>query len=458
MSYDGNSLDSFRPSHKVAGTVVPVLTPMEKQLPVREIRIPYTPRPQFLPYHKRKQRFALTVAHRRCGKTVAEVNEGGKKIAQCGREFPPPQVAFVSPTFGQSKRNAWPYAKHYFAAVPGLKVREGDLTLEFPGGGKYIFAGSDNYDSLRGLYLDHVSLDEFGSQDPRVWGEVVRPALSDYAGSATFIGSAHGRNHFYDLLQQHKADPDWLITILKASETGILTPEELRDARMTMTEEQYRQEYECDFDAAVTGTFYGREIDLAYQQNRISRVLHDRHVDTYAGWDLGKGSNMALWVFQRVGVEWHFIDYYEGAKPEHGLEEAASWVKSRPYRIDEHFLPHDAAATELMTRSTTRVQFLEGRGLRCTVLRRTGLEDGIASVRVNFNQFFIDSSACAHGLDSLRMYRAEWDDKKKIFSDRPVHDWASHAADALRTCVMAQPEPAYRKDWSQPISRNIPVV
>src|SRR5687767_9211368 len=115
------------------------LMPMDEQLPIERIVIPYTPRDIFRPYHNRKQRFAITVAHRRAGKTVAEVNEGAKKLLNIklpkGR-VAPPQVAFISPTFGQSKRNAWPYAKHFYADVPGIKIMEGDLTLVMPNGGK----------------------------------------------------------------------------------------------------------------------------------------------------------------------------------------------------------------------------------------------------------------------------------------------------------------------------------
>lgn len=463
MSFDGLKRKDIESTTKW-GTAR--LEPVEQQLnpsmPVVQITIPYVPRPAFRAYHNRKHRFALTVAHRRAGKTVAEVNEGIKRVMTVN--MPPgrvaaPQVAFISPTFGQSKRNAWPYAKHYTQNMPGIKVMEGDLTLVMPNGGRYIFAGSDNHDSLRGLHLDHVSLDEFGSHDPRVWGEVIRPALSDYGGSATFIGSAHGRNHFYNLLKQHEADPDWLITILRASETGILKPEELKAARETMTEEEYRQEYECDFDAAVKGTFYGKEISLAYEEKRIGRVLQDRNADTYAGWDLGKGAGMSLWVYQRTpGGEWHWIDYYEGASPDHGLEEAVSWVKTRSYKIDEHFLPHDANTTELQAGVTTRKEFLENRGLICTVNKKLPVADGISTVKVNFNRFFFDEERTRRGLECLKMYRMQEDVKKETFSLVPVHDWTSHAADAIRTAVMAMPENGRNAAWNMPIRRNLKVI
>ena len=114
------------------------------------IEIEYKPRQEFSSYHNRKQRFAITVAHRRAGKTVAEVNEGGKRALLVQRKFPPPQVAFISPTYKQSKRNAWPYAKHYYHKIPGVKFSESELTVTFPNQARYFFAGSDNPDALRG--------------------------------------------------------------------------------------------------------------------------------------------------------------------------------------------------------------------------------------------------------------------------------------------------------------------
>jgi hypothetical protein len=379
------------------------------------------------------QRFAINVAHRRAGKTVAEVNDGGRKILTNKRLFPPPQAAFISPTFSQGKRNAWPYAKHYFRTIPGMRILEGDLTLVFPNGGRYIFAGSDNFDSLRGMYLDHASLDEYGSQDPRVWGEVVRPALSDYAGTATFIGSAKGRNHFYSLLQAHRDDPDWYISILKASETGILSKAELEAAAATMTPEQYQQEYECSFDAAVTGTFYGKDIELAEKEGRITSVPHDRAADVYAAWDLGIGNSMAVWIFQIVGKEYHFINYINETGKD--LPWFMDWVKELPYKVNLNILPHDAKARELQT-GKTRQQFFETHNMPYVTLERDLIADGIHACRLVFNRCWFDRFKCAGGIDALRMYRTQFDAKHNVFSEKPLHDWSSDGSDAFRTAIM----------------------
>jgi hypothetical protein len=430
------------------------LTPALKSIGEVRIKIPYAPRAVFKPFHSRKQRFANIVAHRRCGKTVATINDDIRKILTNTRTFPVPQILFVSPTFGQSKRNVWTYAKHFTAGIPGIKAGEAELTLTFPNGGKYIFAGSDNYDSLRGMYLDHCTLDEYGTMNPMVWSEVVRPALSDYKGTATFIGSAAGRNHFYDLRKQHKDDPDWYMADFKASETGILEPDELLLAKSTMLPEAYQQEYENSFDAAVRGSYYGADIEQAERENRIRPVWHDKFADVYAGWDLGIGDSTGVWVFQIVGSEFHFLHYYENSGK--GLDHYVDYLKLLPYKIVEHILPHDAEARELQT-GKSRYEFLTERKFNCTVLPPHNPEDGINEVRMHFNKFYFDKEHTDHGVDCLRMYAKQWDEKKKVFSLKPMHNWASHCADALRYAIMGA-RSKMMSDWSKPIIRNLHLV
>jgi len=401
----------------------------------REIIIPYAPRKAFLPYHGRKERFAIIIAHRRAGKTVAEVNECIKKVLTVQRKFPPPQVAFVSPTLKQGRRNAWLYMKHYASVIPGARPKETEHIITFPNGGRLMLVGSDDPDALRGIYLDHVALDEYGDQSPRVWGEIIRPTLSDYGGSATFIGTPKGHNHFYRLLKQHENDPDWFVSILRASETGILPEAELELARKTMTKEQYLQEYECSFEAAVPGLIYAEEIHQAEKEGRITNVPYDPAARVFACWDLGIHDPTAIWIGQRVGQEFHWIDYYEAADVP--LTAAVRWIKELPYHVDHHILPHDAEARENTT-GKSRLQFLEAHGFDCVIVPKHNIWDGIHAVRVDFGKFWFDKERCELGLDALRMYRKEFDEKRGIFSNMPFHDWTSHAADALRYGVMGQ--------------------
>lgn len=407
-------------------------------------------REQFVPYLKRDQRWASVVAHRRAGKTVACIMDLVKKaIEHKGRE---PRFAYVAPTYTQAKDVAWSYLKEYTQAIPGMEKSESELSVTFPHNKARIrLYGAENYDRIRGLYLDGVVIDESGDIDPRAWPEVIRPALSDRKGWATFIGTPKGRNAFYTMYQQARSSPDWYSDELKASQTGIIDAAELEDARRTMTAEQYEQEYECSFQAAIVGAYYGREMAAAEKDGRIRSVPHERSADVFASWDLGISDSMSIWIGQIVGREWHWINYYENSG--HALDHYVDWIKALPFKVHQHYLPHDGEARELQT-GKSRKQFLEERAFSVDIVPRHEPMDGIDAARLRFNRMYFDAEKCARGIDCLRMYRADYDDKNQVLRQRPLHDWASHGADAFRCGVMGAeetvpPEPSKPRklDW-----------
>ena len=399
-------------------------------MPTLELEI--IPRDQFRGYLNRNERWASVVAHRRCGKTVACIMDLIKRaVEHTGRE---PRFAYIAPTYTQAKDVAWSYLKEYTAAIPGLQKSESELSVTFPHNGARIrLYGAENYDRIRGLYLDGCIIDETGDIDPRAWPEVIRPALSDRKGWATFIGTPKGRNAFFDIHELAKTADDWFSATLRASQTGIIAQSELDDARRTMTPEQYAQEYECSFDAAIRGAYWAKDVTEAETEGRIGRVPYDKNADVYASWDLGIGDSMAIWVFQIVGREWHWLAYYENSG--FGLDHYVDWIKGQTFPVHKHFLPHDAEARELQT-GKSRIQYLEGRGLKCQIVPRHEVDDGINAARISFNKFWFDAEKCKRGIDCLRMYRSEFDEKHKTLRSRPVHDWASHGADAFRYGVM----------------------
>lgn len=397
-----------------------------------EVALEIIPREVFRPYLIREQRWSCVVAHRRAGKTVACIMDLVKHaVEHTGRE---PRFAYVAPTYTQAKDVAWSYLKEYTAAIPGIEKSESELSVTFPHNKARIrLYGAENYDRIRGLYLDGVVIDESGDIDPRAWPEVIRPALSDRKGWATFIGTPKGRNAFHDVFVRAKSDPDWFSAELKASGTQLIDQAELDDARRSMTAEAYAQEYECSFEAAVIGAYYGKDIGLAEQDKRIGKVPLDRSADVFASWDLGIADHTAIWVGQIVGREWHWLEYYEDTGQP--LDHYVDWVKARGYTIHEHLLPHDGEARELQTGKSRR-EFLEARGLNVRIVPRHEVMDGIDAARVRFNRMWFDAGKCARGIDCLRMYRADYDDRLKVLRPRPMHDWASHGADAFRCGVM----------------------
>jgi hypothetical protein len=240
------------------------------------ITIDYRPRPQSTSYHERTQRWACTVAHRRFGKTVREINELIKAAATC--EKPAPRFAYIAPFHAQAKAIAWDYLKRYAYPLTA-KVMESELSVELVNGSRIRLYGADNPDALRGLYLDGVVLDEYGDMRPSVWGEIIRPLLTDRQGWASFIGTPKGKNHFHEMAARARTSEDWYYQELKASETGILPAGELKDAAREMTPEQYAQEFECAFDVPALGAIYATELGAAKQEGRIGPMTDRKRID-----------------------------------------------------------------------------------------------------------------------------------------------------------------------------------
>jgi phage terminase large subunit len=398
------------------------------------LELTYAPRPIFEPLHERAQRWAVIVAHRRAGKTVACVNELLKAALSNPRSDPPPRYAYVAPTNGQAKDVAWSYLKHYAGPIPDCEVREVELTIRTPTGGMLRLYGADSYDRLRGLYHDGVVIDEPADIDPRAWPEVIRPTLADYSGWAVFIGTPKGPGHFRNLVLEAERDPAWLAMRLPASRTGILAAEELADARRSMSAEQYLQEFECSFEAAVVGSYYGKPMAEADSAGRVTRVPYDPVAQVWTAWDLGIADATAIWFAQVIGREVHVIDYYEtsGADLGHYVRE----IVRRPYVYGGHIVPHDAQAKELGT-GKSRLEVLASLGLKgITVAPSHRVEDGINAVRMLLPRCWFDKERCERGIDALRLYRADYDAKGEVLRPRPVHDWTSHAADAFRYLAM----------------------
>lgn len=400
------------------------------------VTIPYTPREQFVSLHNRSRRWAISVCHRRAGKTVACINDLVRGAISCAK--PSPRFAYVAPFYSQAKDIAWNYLRRYTQPIPGAQPFEYELRVDLPNDGRVRLYGADNYDRLRGSYYDGIVLDEYGDMDPRAWAEVIRPALSDRHGWAIFIGTPKGRNHFYDLWQQARADPDWFTLRLKASESGLIDHAELADARKSMTEDQYNAEYECSFDAAILGSYYGRDLDVAERERRIGIVPYEGRTPVHTAWDLGVGDSTAIWFVQLVGKEIRFIDYLENHGK--GMGWYANELRRKPYSYGVHILPHDAEATMQAEKAQTRAGILRDLGFgNQRVLGPSAVEDGINVARVMFSRCWFDGIKCADGLKALRHYHREWDDRKKVFHPRPQHDWSSHGADAFRYAALGLP-------------------
>ena len=305
----------------------------------------YEPRDIFLPYHARRQRWAVIVAHRRCGKTVAAVNDIiGKAVntQKANAGINPPQYAYIAPFFSQAKRVAFDYLLR-FTSQPGLRTdyNVAELSVTLFNGAKIMLFGADNPDALRGIYLDGCVIDEPAMMRPRVFSEVIRPLLADRKGWATFIGTPAGKNEFWRLREEARSNPDkWFLAEFRASETHLLAQEELDDAARIMSEDEFQQEFQCSFEAALRGAYYGKI--LGAMGERITTVEHDASLPVHVSLDLGYTDSTALWYWQALGEELRYI-----RSEEHSGLAIADYVdilRSYPYHYGDVWLPHDARA------------------------------------------------------------------------------------------------------------------
>lgn len=316
------------------------------------------------------------------------------------------------------------------------KTREDEMFIEFANGSTWRLVGSDRYDSLVGAPPAGLVFSEYALANPSAW-DYLRPMLAENGGWAVFNSTVRGRNHFWKLGDFAKSDPAWFFQQVNADQSGVFTAEQLDAERRELValygedegEAKYRQEYFNDPDAALPGSYYGKLIATAERENRIGRVPWEPRIPVTTAWDLGVGDSTAIWFCQQVGAEVRLIDYYEASGV--GLEHYAKILASKPYVYAEDILPHDADVTELGS-GTTRTATLRDMGRpRLSVLPRTSVEDRINAARVTLPRCWFDAEKCARGLDALRQYQREWDDKLKDFKARPLHDWSSHAADAF---------------------------
>lgn len=396
--------------------------------------IPYTPRPlqREVGHLCRTRRFGVLVCHRRFGKTVLGVNVNQQTALMCEKERP--RVLYIGPTYTQAKATAFDYMRHYAAPIPGVTVNQSELRVDYPNGGQSRIYGADNPDSLRGLYGDRATLDEFGLHPAKTFSEVVGPLLVDRGGSALFLGTPNGKNQFYEMAQHAKAreaagDPNWFFREYKASETGLLDPDYLAQAKALMTADEYAQEFECSFEAAVRGAIYTKELEAARNEGRVGVVPFDPTIGVETYWDLGM--NMAIWFVQTLKTgELRILEYYESGGVS-SLPECVQVLKSKPYTYTRHVAPHDIEVKELAS-GRSRKETAASLGINFEVAPKVGIEDGINAAKMLFPRCYFHEERCRAGLDALMHYRRDYNQKLNEFKATPVHDWASHGADAFR--------------------------
>jgi hypothetical protein len=328
-----------------------------------------------------------------------------------------------------------------------LNKNSTEMRVYFTNGSIYQVVGTDDINSLVGTNPIGCIFSEYSLHDPAAWN-YIRPILRENDGWALFIYTARGRNHGYRLLNMAKKNPKWFCEVLVAGDDGtkkedgtpVISDAGIQEERDSgMPEELIQQEFYCSFDAPMVGAYYGHHMMQAEKQGRIARVPWEPKlpVDTY--WDLGMGDSTAIWFIQTVGIENRAINYYEASG-----EGLAHYVKILKGQVDgheekqdyvygRHFAPWDIEVRELGP-GKSRLQTAKEMGLRFRVVPQIqDIKDGIEAVRNILPRVWFDDVLCERGIEALRQYRKEWDEKRRDFKDHPLHDWTSHGADSFRT-------------------------
>lgn len=382
---------------------------------------------------------AIAVYHRRAGKDKTMFNVMVKKTLQRRGVY-----YYFFPEYAQGRRVIWDGIDgsgfKFLDHIPEPLIQSKnstDMKIVLTNGSVIQIMGTDKFDKVRGSNPVGCVFSEFAFQNPKAWN-IIRPILGENNGWAIFNSSTNGKNHFYDLYQMAIRNPNWFVqnynVLQTLDENGnrYISDEVIQEDRDSgMSEEMIQQEYFNSWTANSQGFYYLSIIEDLEKNGHIANIPHDTSAPVETWWDIGTGDYTCIWFTQTFGKEIHVIDYYTSNNK--GVDHYAKVLQSKNYVYREHHFPWDMSKTEFGTGRTIFETAEElFRGTRISLVDRISKEDGRNAVRMILPFCRFDKVKCKDGLDGLKNYRKEWDEKRQIFKDNDVHDWASDPADAFR--------------------------
>lgn len=325
------------------------------------------------------------------------------------------------------------------------RMQDDDMFIELKNGATFQLIGSDRYDSTVGSGPKGIGYSEWALSNPAAWA-YHQPMIRETKGFAAFITTPRGRNHAKTMFD-NATGTNWFRELLTVEQTRALRPEDIAEAQAEyvglygedMGQSLFRQEYLCDFNAAILGAFYAREMLALRNEGRIDPELEaiaDRPV--HRAWDIGVRDDTSIWWFQVVGGQVFILDCYtaNGVGVDHYAEIIDQRRADHGWKDGTDFVPHDAKVKEWGT-GRTRIETMQALGLNPQIVPMAGLLDGINAVRKTLPMCVFHPRTESTGIAALEQYRREWDDEKKAFKANPLHDFTSHLSDAFRYLSLA---------------------
>jgi len=373
-------------------------------------------------------------------------------IFHCFPKYEQARIAFWENIDAETGRKMYEDLTPY-----GVKPREDTMSLTFPNNTLYRLIGSDNYQRVVGAGPFIIIYSEWARCDPAARAYFL-PMILRNGGIEVFITTMYGENHAAAMadVAEKQHGKDWFYSFLTVDDTikdapgephygdPVVSREQLESLRNEwqislgksgMSEEMTQQEFYNSRAGVMQGAIIGKQLDAALHDGRITDlpILPGVPVDTY--WDLGKNDSTCIWFVQPDGPWYNLIDFLEASGVD--VDWYAKALQEKPYIYRSHVWPHDGKARPMQGSGESRMET----GIRMmrpapSILPRGDVPDGVNAMRAVMARVRIDKTRCARGLDGLRAYRYEWDEKLKRFRDVPYHDWASNIADAFRTFAM----------------------
>jgi len=414
--------------------------PIEVKIHLNKFKPRDYQRPIFKAFFEDRYRRMVIVMCRRAGKDLCTWN-----IAIREAVTRPGVYYIVYPTYAQGKKILWNSVTisgiRFLDYIPQQlvdSINSQEMKVILSNGSIIQIIGSDNPDRIVGTNPQGVVFSEYALQNPRIYA-LMSPILAANKGWAIFQSTPRGRNHFWDLYQLALNSPDWWTCKLGLNETKHIDPAEIdrEIAEGLMSPDLVQQEYYVSFNAGVEGSFYCKYIDRMRLNNQIGVVPWEAGFKVHTAWDIGVRDSTSIIFFQVIGQAVRLIDYYE--KNKEGLEHYVSYVLSKPYTYGKHIAPHDIQVKEFGS-GVTRIEKAKQLGIRFTIASKVSVMDGIESVRSALSKIWIDEGRCAKLIRALENYRQEYDSKRQVYKDNPLHDKYSHAADAMRYLCISLPK------------------